>query len=95
MLDIGVRHGKKLGRLAANLCRNVIRGFAAQLLREAIDQAEDACRQDQDEIEKGDRRRPERLKPDRSAMTATGTCNGEDDGSPFEDGRRNGAVTGD
>ena len=32
--------------------------FAAQLLREAIDQAEDACRQDQDEIEKGDRRRP-------------------------------------
>ena len=83
MLDIGVRHGKKLGRLAANLCRDDdVAAFAAQLLREAIDQAEDACRQDQDEIEKEIAVDRERFKPDRLSYDGDRDLHEEDDGSP-------------
>lgn len=47
-LDIGAHHGRKLSRLAADLCRDDdVEEFAAQLLRETIDRAEEAYRKDQ------------------------------------------------
>lgn len=82
-LDIGARHGRKLSRLAANLCRDDdVEAFAAQLLREAIDRAEEAYRLDQDEIEKEIAADREHLKPDRLSYDGARDLTGEDDGIP-------------
>lgn len=83
-LDIGAHHGKKLSRLAADLCRDDdVEAFAAQLLREAIDRAEEAYRKDLEEIGKEIATDQERLKPDRLSYDGDRDLNGEDDGIPF------------
>lgn len=65
-LDLGAHHARKLTRLAARSCRDDdVVAFATQLLREAIDRAEEACRKDQDEIDREIAVDQVRLKPDR------------------------------